>query len=209
MGQFFCGSCRDKIEFFDVQVCPYCERPNLYGLTHPRCAKKDGLDGMFVLAHYRGPIREAIRQIKYTGAYTINKELAKMIVAKYHAKFSFDYLTPVPLANKRENERGFNQAEKLARELGNVLCIKYYGKLLVRIRETKPQFDLKQEDRLKNVQKAFALSPAHNTYPIIHNTFVCLVDDVATTGATIFECAKVLKSAGAAKVYAICVARGG
>jgi competence protein ComFC len=211
MGRFFCEGCQKKIEFFDIQVCPYCEKPSLNGLTHEGCRKKDGLDGMFVLAHYRGPIREAIRQIKYEGAFAIGKEIADMFREKYHHKFEFDYLVPVPLSAERERDRGFNQAEKLAGYLNqgsrNRNQETKVQNCLRRNRNTKPQFDLSSEERINNVENAFVL--ISNFKLKISNSSVCLVDDVCTTGATIFECAKVLKMAGAKKVYAICVARGG
>lgn len=74
------------------------------------------------------------------------------------------------------------------------------------MRETKPQFGLRYEERKKNMIGAFGIA-GHLSLVTGHS--FCLVDDVATTGATIFECAKVLKRAGAKKVWAICAARGG
>lgn len=163
---------------------------------------------MFVLAHYRGPIRQALKSIKYQGAYGIAQELSGLVTSQYHRQYRFRYFVPVPLAVKRERERGFNQAEKLAgglsKNLGNTPVIN----ILARILETKPQFDLKMKERKTNIFGAFALSLQLKTTDLSKYSF-CLVDDVATTGATIFECAKVLKRAGAPKVYAICVARGG
>lgn len=203
IGRFFCSNCLQKIEYFDNQVCPYCERPSPYGLTHPRCHKKYGIDGMFTLAHYRGPIRGAIKQIKYRSAFAISQELSELIKSCYQNHYTFDCFVPVPLAKKRELERGFNQAEKLAQALSEQFENKPVAKLLVRKRETKPQFGLLYKDRQKNVRDAFAVA----TKIIPKN--ICLVDDVSTTGSTIFECAKVLKKSGASRVFAICVARGG
>jgi len=226
-GQFICNSCLSKIEFFNDQVCPYCERPSPYGFPHPRCAKPHGLDGMFVMAHYRGSIREAIREVKYHGTYGLISELVNLLISKYHHQYNFDYLIPIPLHPSRERERGFNQAEKLAKQLSVMLaCPASLGvrdsgvadaplndklhlvNLLVRTRATKPQFGLKYDERKNNVRDAFGLN---HQYPVssIQQTSFCLVDDVSTTGSTIFECAKVLKRAGAKKVWAICVARGG
>lgn len=168
---------------------------------------------MYTLAHYRGPIQKAIQLIKYRNSWAICQELAELIGKNYHDKYNFDYLVPVPLAPKRERKRGFNQAEKLAGELVKCLRTTDHRRLTVvnllkRTRETKPQFDLKYSERQKNVHEAFTLS---NQYPVssVQQTSFCLVDDVSTTGSTIFECAKILKKAGASKVFAICVARGG
>ncbi len=224
-GKYFCDQCqKDKIDYFPNQVCPYCEKSSPYGYPHPRCAKPQGIDGLFVLAHYRGIIPQAIHEIKYNGAYAITSELAQLILQKYHGHFQFNYLVPVPLSKKRERDRGFNQAEKLANSLAKSLRSTDYRlspskkavdrsqlavvKVLERIKETRPQFDLKYKDRQKNMIGAFALNHELITKNLSGVSF-CLVDDVATTGATLFECAKVLKIAGAEKVYGITIARGG
>lgn len=209
MGKYLCPNCLGKIEFFRFEVCPYCELQSPYGLTHPRCQKSKGIDGMFVLAHYRGPIRKAIQTIKYQGGFVVCEELSGLISEKFHQKFDFDFFVPVPLSKKRLHDRGFNQAEKLANNLSgaNAILKKPVANLLIRTKDTKPQFDLDYEDRKHNVKDAFMISPG--THGPISKTSICLVDDVATTGSTIFECAKALKLAGAKKVYAICVARGG
>ena len=223
-GKYICDICaKSKIDSFSDQVCPYCEKSSPYGFTHPRCQQTNSLDGMFVLAHYRGLIPQAVHEIKYQGYFAITDELASLIASRYHYQFDFQYFIPVPLSQKRQADRGFNQAEKLTQKLS--LYVTHRGResqptssehkndqkvinLLVRIRETRPQFDLKMEERKGNVQDAFALSPNLLTRSLSNLSF-CLVDAVATTGATIFECAKILKKSGAEKVYAICIARGG
>ena len=185
-GRFFCLKCRKTIRFYSGQI-------------NPQYFNYEGLDGVFALAHYDGIIRQTIKEIKYRGKFAICQELAEMIIQNYHQKFLFNYLVPVPLSNKRQKDRGFNQAEKLAGYLKFAPVLN----CLERTHDTKPQFGLKLNERRENVKNAFALKqklPAGN---------FCLVDDVATTGATLSECAKVLKKAGAPKVYAICVARGG
>ncbi|MCL4390241.1 MAG: ComF family protein [Patescibacteria group bacterium] len=201
-GKFICESCRSKIDYFSLPVCPYCENFSPAGLTHPVCRPRFGLDGMFVLGHHRGPLRQALLAMKYKGNHWLAQELAQLVLKNYPDKFAFDYLVPVPLSRARQRQRGFNQAEKLAWELK----FKPVANILKRVRDTKPQFDLKFNERKKNVKDAFALS-SHQ--PLVTSHSLCLVDDVATTGATLFECAKVLKRAGAKSVFAICVARGG
>ncbi len=208
LGKFICGRCASDIPYFSDQVCPYCELPSPYGLTHPRCQKAHGLDGLFVLAHYRGLIPKIIHQIKYQGVYSASGEVAELILDRYHQQYKFHYFVPVPLSKKREAERGFNQAEKLANALGKSLDQAKVVNLLQRVKDTRPQFDLKYEERKKNLTDALTLNRDLVTRNLANISF-CLVDDVATTGSTLFECAKVLKKTGAAKVYAITIARGG
>lgn len=186
MGRFFCKECSKSIRFYSNLISPDYHCPK-------------NLDGIFVLAHYDGIIREAIKDVKYKGHFAIFKEIVAMMPKKY--SFEFDYLVPVPLHKNKLAEREFNQAEKLAKEMGYKVV-----ELLVRNRETKPQFDLKREERAENVKDAFTLN-SNFKFQILNSSF-CLVDDVATTGSTLSECAKVLKNAGAKKVYAIVIARG-
>jgi competence protein ComFC len=192
----FCVGCHKIGKYF----CPACLRTvRLYSpAILPRYRCPPGLDGIFVLAHYDGVIRKAILQVKYNGKFAIFSEIAALIPKR----FDYNYLVPVPLSKNRLQKRGFNQAEKLATYLSFAPVLD----CLKRVRDTKPQFDLKRGERLKNVQDAFALA-GHSSSVIGHS--LCLIDDVATTGATLSECAQVLKHAGAKKVYAICVARGG
>ena len=185
MGKYFCQNCIKTIRFYSENISPKYHCP-------------ENLDGIFVLAHYDGIIRKAIREVKYRGKYAIFSEISGMFPK---LNFYFDFLVPVPLSKERFQKRGFNQAEKLARYLKFPIL-----DCLERTRDTKPQFDLKLEERKENVKDAFTLNS--NFKFQISNSSVCLVDDVATTGATLSECAKVLKKAGASKVYAICIARG-
>lgn len=184
MGKYFCPKCTKTIRFYSNNIDPKYHCPK-------------NLDGIFVSAHYDGLIRKAIREVKYRGKYSIFSEIAPLI----KPNFEFDFLVPVPLSKERFNNRGFNQAEKLAQYINRKLVLN----CLIRTRNTKPQFDLKLHEREENVKNAFSLS-SHQS--LVTSRSVCLVDDVATTGSTLSECAKVLKKAGAKKVYAICIARG-
>lgn len=180
MGKYFCQNCVKTIRFYSENISSKYHCP-------------ENLDGIFVLAHYDGIIRKAIREVKYRGKYAIFSEIAPLI----KSQFVFDYIVPVPLSKKRLQNRGFNQSEKLAGYLKLPIL-----NCLIRTRDTVPQFDLTRKQRLENVKDAFSCR-----YPLTANRY-CLVDDVATTGATLNECAKVLKNSGATKVYAICIARG-
>jgi predicted amidophosphoribosyltransferase len=130
-------------------------------------------------------------------------------------------LTPIPLAKSRQRWRGFNQAEVLCKSLSSELGLPL-AHTLKRKKSTKTQKDLKRNERITNVQDAFAVSPpARGGVPratveggggsedniLIKNNNFLLVDDVTTTGSTLLEAAKVLKRNGAAKVWCLTVAR--
>ena len=109
----------------------------------------------------------------------------------------------VPLAEKRFRERGFNQAQALAEELAKIWQIPIAARCLQKTRETRRQAELSQSERRNNLRGAFVCLGA----ALVKNKTVALVDDVVTTGATMEECAKVLRRAGAAKVTGVCFAR--
>lgn len=207
-GQYLCLGCQGNLDYFSPQRCLYCDKPSVDGLTHKGCQKTNGLDGLFVFGHYTGPLKKLVKKVKYQGVWKAIAAVAPVILNNYHFKFDFDFLVPVPLSKKREAERGFNQSYLLALSLKSGL-----GKdvsiadILKRTRDTKPQFDLKFSERKENVLNAFSLKETVISSKISGQSF-CLVDDVATTGSTLLECAKVLKHYGAKKVFAITIARG-
>ncbi|MBI3283039.1 ComF family protein [Candidatus Curtissbacteria bacterium] len=211
LGSYICSECFSKIEFIEHPVCPHCERPAVGGRVHPGCFRKYGLNGLIVICRYRGPVRAAIVKIKYKWVWDIEKVLVDLIVQNLW-KFDFpsdSALVPVPLHSKRKRWRGFNQAELLARDLAKRFKHPYVD-LLIRNRDTKPQVDLKSGERKKNVLGAFSLrhaSRGEQNRNLVGKSFI-LVDDVFTTGATMSECAKVLKRAGASEVWAMAVALG-
>lgn len=113
-------------------------------------------------------------------------------------------IVPVPLSRERLRERGFNQALELARPIARALERPLLPRLLIRARHTIAQSSLGRRERLRNVRGAFALAPGQK--PPLH---VALLDDVLTTGATLRECAKVLRRAGATTIEVWAIARAG
>jgi ComF family protein len=212
-GTYICRDCAKLIEYVDKPVCPYCERQAIGGKAHPGCLKKYGLDGLIVVCRYRGPIKGAIVKIKYKWVFDIEKILVTILASNLW-KFDFPteaVLVPVPLHARRKRWRGFNQAEILGRDLAR--RFKHpYADLLLRNRYTRPQVELKKDKRRENVRGAFALRLATlaqgRIISSVEGKNIILVDDVYTTGATMSECAKVLKRAGAKSVWAMAVALG-
>jgi len=112
-----------------------------------------------------------------------------------------DVLIPIPLYKRRIQQRGFNQAQELARYISKKTSINIDQNILIRIKATSSQRGLTAKERRKNIHNAFAIK--HNM-PYQH---IVLIDDVMTTGNTLNEAAKVLKKAGATKVDAWTIAR--
>lgn len=211
-GEYLCPNCFANIKFSTRSICAKCQRPSIDGLTHPKCQNPYMIDGIVAGVEYRGIIKKLVYQMKYKPHI---KDLARPASALlYEALIQNEpammFLTPktvitsVPLSRERQTKRGYNQSEEIARALCTRLDLPY-KRLLKRTRNTRPQFDLKKEERLKNIKDAFVLNNSA-TIPTIE-PIVLIVDDVSTTGATLRECAKVLKRRGTKKVLGASFAR--
>ncbi len=214
VGGYFCKDCISNILQTDL-VCPKCERQAVGGQTHPICARKFGLDGLWSLGLYDYPLKRAIQTLKYKKI----PELAEILVnitLEYWVKyqpFVLDQIKkskgkgwviiPVPLHWWRQNDRGFNQSSLIGQSLSKKLGLAY-SEGLKRIRYTKPQVKLKGKDRQHNISDAFALSP---NYQLQTTRYILLIDDVWTTGSTLRECCYILKRNGAKSVWALTLAR--
>ena len=117
---------------------------------------------------------------------------------------SDSFFIPIPLHAEKLRKRGYNHASLLAVEIGDKMGIKVIDEL-VRTRKTKSQFLLKKDEREENLKGAFSLKSEGN---LVKGKTIFLIDDLTTTGTTLKEAAKVLKKAGAGKVYGLTLAHG-
>lgn len=214
--RWLCDTCLGAIPLRTEQHCPAClVRITPSGQVCPSCrdTTSPALDGIFVASHYRTSLLpHAIHTWKYRFIPDMAIPLARLLTSalEKNALPLPDSILPVPLHSRRLRFRGFNQSELLARELsrsltpGLELTVRY--DVLLRTRYTKPQMKTdSREERLENLKDAFAL--ASGTETLIKEQYIWLVDDVATTGTTIEECARILKHAGAKCVFGIVLAR--
>lgn len=219
-GGAFCEACREATQPIRALSCHRCGSPGLGTHTrsdpcascyHPRAFAL--LRGAFV---YEGPIREAIRSLKFGGCLPVANPLAELLIETVCSAEArglsmgdipwdcIDLVCPVPLYPPRERARGFNQAALLAEPLARHLDVPYDVGLLKRARDTRPQPGLDSGSRERNVAGAFAA--VEGSVPL-RDAQVLVVDDVATTGATMSQCAAALLSAGASTVWALALAR--
>ena len=147
-------------------------------------------------------MKDIIHSLKYERRRSIAPPLGRLMRER-GAELLRDAnaVVPVPLHPRRQYERGFNQADDLARHLGLPVV-----PLLKRVVFTKSQIELPKEERRENVKNAFALNPDPRSL-IPDPCIVVLVDDVSTTGATLEACARVLKASGVKEVRALTAAR--
>jgi competence protein ComFC len=154
---------------------------------------------------YEGLIEKAIWKIKYSGCYDIIGELLEKALEKVEINLPEDAaITYVPMYNKKERKRGFNQSKIIAEKLGEKTNRPVVN-LLEKIKDNRSQVGLDPQERQENVRNVFMIKMTEVKLSSIKT--VLLVDDVYTTGATMSECIKVLKKAGFKNIYGFTLAR--
>lgn len=209
-GSWVCSACLACLHAPGVFFCPLCHEATLGGSLCESCTGRSSLSCVLAVAPYSSKdlLSRAISIVKYEFAHT-----ARMVFdAGVHLFFrefknvppTADVIVPVPLHPRRFAERGFNQAVFVAQALENCTGMPVLHDALRRHRYTKQQTRLKKEKRNQNTQGAFSVFKNAGFV----GKRVYLVDDVYTTGATMQEAAHMLRSAGAAEVFAFVLARG-
>ncbi|TSA46523.1 ComF family protein [bacterium] len=207
-GGYLCVPCQQKIEP-PAPRCWVCSKNSVFGKNHPACCGKNiALDGLMVTADYHVRfIQDLIANLKYNSVSAIAKSFG-LLMADYLVRndlldfFSSSLVTSIPLHKRRQNSRGFNQAELIAQNFAGNLRLSYTPTLERRLNNPR-QVDLERHERLENVRDLFRIRASLS----LAGKKIILVDDVATTGATLNECAKVLKQNQAAEVWGLVVAR--
>lgn len=199
-----CENCRDSLRAHDTLFCGRCRArlPDGKKICHPEHPFVLGA----ALDYHSGAAGELIKTLKFAR----NKE-----VAAYLALFLFEYLlrlpidisgyelAPVPISAARERERGFNQAELIARELSPLARAPLLLGAILRVKHGKPQSEIRgRKERAENISGAFSAEPS-----LVAGKNIILLDDVVTSGSTMFEAARVLKAAGAKKIIGLAAAK--
>lgn len=212
-GDYVCQNCFIYISFDAKSLCLVCNRPSFNGLTHPICRRKYTIDGCFSAISYNRIAKKLIFNFKYKPYLTDLKTfLSELFVESIIQNENFIreiekgecVFIPIPLFSSKLRKRGYNQSEILAKALSKKFGFTVQN-VLKRTRDTKTQYKLKKEDREENIRNAFSLKARVGLYARGKNVF--LVDDIVTTGSTLKEAAKILKKAGASKVFGLTLAR--
>lgn len=210
-GRLICPQCIKLLSFVKGPVCKKCGK-EVFGSEIEYCfdcvKHKRSFEYGRALIHYEEHGKDSMAKIKYKNKREYLDFYGEAISLRYEKlirRMNPDALIPVPVHPSRKKERGFNQAELLARKIGKPFDLPIYPDILVRNKKTMPQKELNPTERLKNLEEAFG--PGKR---IAGMNQVILIDDIYTTGSTMEACTRVLKKCGIKKVYflTICIGRG-
>jgi len=204
--QQLCSTCQDGLTPLPPAHCLLCAIPfagndnssHLCG----RCIKdRPVYSKVFAAGIYEKSLRKAIHQFKFGQRIMLDRFLVQLLDDCVESNLDIDLVVPVPLSQKKLQQRGYNQSLLLAREFARMRNLSVGANLLHKIRETKEQHGLSASERKTNLQGAFA-----STAPLSSET-VLLIDDVMTTGKTAEICAQALMETGAGDVYVAVIGR--
>ncbi len=205
--KYLCPTCWGKIKLIEESVCSKCGRHSFLTV----CSSCQGERYFFARARaagvYEGVLRECIHFFKYRKKAYLAHPLGELLIDGMSSDEDLreaDFLVPVPLDGRRFREREFNQAHLLAQVVSRDFKIPISSRNLRRVRSAPPQTQLSRKEREKNVKGLFEVRNREK----YEGRKILLIDDVFTTGATVNECARVLKGAGAEEVSVLTVARG-
>lgn len=209
-GRSVCPSCLRTLSFVRSPVCKKCGK-EIVDETMEFCedcmAHRHAFEYGLALLNYDEAARRSMAQIKYHNKREYLDFYGEALAARYGKRIrnmGIDAVIPVPVHRSRLRERGFNQAELLARILGRRLGLSVRPELLIREKQTAPQKNLTAAERLKNLSGAFRAGEIPKGV-----RSVLLVDDIYTTGSTIEACARALRAAGVERVYFVVICMTG
>jgi ComF family protein len=208
----FCQRCWATIAPLSQPRCPCCDRPfaspvatvHSPGRLCPACEEaRPAYAKAWTLYPYLPPLQDAICLLKYRGKVALVPALARLMIDRLPPLDAVDLIMPVPLHAERLREREFNQSLLLADRIARHTQIALSFNNLVRVAASPPQTTLPRKERLKNLRGTLALRHPES----IVGKRILLIDDVFTTGATMNECAVVLRQAGSGDVFGLTLAR--
>ncbi len=201
-GSWLCPACLRAIERLPLPLCAVCRQPVDEAAPHGCRSGATMLASVSAIGVYAGPLRAAVRALKYEGRHAVTSALAPLLAERVAPLLAADdLLVAVPLHPTRQRERGYNQSAIVVAELARLLPLELAPTALQRTRATADQTRLSGERRAANMRGAFAARPQ-----AVRDRRVWLLDDVYTTGATLRAGAATLRAAGAREVRGAVIA---
>ncbi len=210
----FCTSCNTKLSFTEKFICNKClskvqllsqnDIESEYKRKFEKTNFVDGYTSLYIFEEGR-ELQYLIHALKYDRKFKVGNFLGELLgknKLNEIRNWNANIIIPVPLFHLKKIERGYNQADYIAKGLSKSIDIKTGTTIVRRIKNTATQTKFDKSERSKNMRNAFKTRKPKQ----IHGKNIIIVDDVITTGTTILELAKILKENGVAKVYALSVA---
>ncbi len=188
---YICEKCADKIGYYNNCI------------NHLNLPKdfKTYCDGMICVGKYSESLKESLRRFKFSNKPSYYRAFGMLLALKVQNTIqldNIDLIISVPLHKNRQKQRGYNQAELVAKYASKQLKVPFAENVLLKISESKSQSILSRNERFFNLEGLFYVNNAET----ITNKNILLIDDIITTGSTINQCSKVLKQAGARSIIA-------
>lgn len=231
---WICNACANKLKKKEEQNCTACGKNSNFGNFCNNCQNNFDLTGVWIAGDYKDKnLATLIKNLKYNYAQKIAQPLggfaSTFLMKKFRQAALTSFLTgkeyipgnfrntlpqimitpayhtliiPVPLHKRKLKSRGFNQSELLAKEISIKLDMYLEVKSLIKVKNNQSQTNLSAVERRKNVKDCYRWKGNN-----LKNKNIILIDDVITTGATLNECAKILKKAGANEVWGLVLAK--
>jgi len=201
LDSLLCPPCTQDLPSLSSALCPICADQTTHGERCGACLHEPPhFDQTIPLYCYDFPVDRIVHALKYGHQLAVAAWSGQRLAERVGGE-AFDFIIPLPLHAERLRERGFNQSAEIAAVVGNYLTIPLDLGNVLRTRDTPPQADLPHKARHKNVRGAFECRADFTGKRLL------LIDDVMTTGATVNECARVLKLHGAASITVAVIAR--
>jgi len=200
--QGWCDPCREALPGLRAARCPVCAEELASAELCGRCVRRPpAYSRVQAAASYAFPLDALIQRMKYAPDLSLVSPLAALLVERVRGQPRPDVVIGMPLSAQRLRERGFNQANEIARRMARALRLPYMSDACRRERHATPQAALPLEQRAANVRGAFSVGRE------VSGRTVAVIDDVLTTGASLSELARVLRRAGAREVIGWVLAR--
>lgn len=200
-----CAGCDQPLVIGEIHLCTICRHALPYHTEQEvlknKFANRLQLERVYALLKFNsgGIVQRLLHEIKYRQNPDFGIFMGKLMAENFHDELtdtSIDLIVPVPLHRSKERVRGYNQSEKIALGIGEVLEVPVAEKVLIRTQKSETQTKKSRSERWQNVANIFAVKEVET----LKNKHVLLVDDVITTGATAESCGQALLSAGISKL---------
>lgn len=201
-----CGICGKIDESFLCKKCyKILDKQAEFGIQRYK-NNENTFDEHLYIFKYEGIIRRYILKYKFQDKSYLYKTFVNFLLKNeklFEILKSYDTIIPVPVSKKREKERGYNQSFLLAKEISKITEINIETNCLFKTKNIIEQSKLNKEDRMKNIQGVYKLKQGNK----LNNKKIILLDDIYTTGSTVNECCKILKTANPNKIGVLTIAK--